>query len=664
MHIQPAILITPSKLTVLFKNKVLFLFTLSLLFISYLSKAVAPVVITDKDINDLHFWKGRNLEILEDVNDELTFEDILSGKYDKRFVPCKSDALITSPNITYWGKVRIKKLTNDTYNWVFEAYDQTIDDIEFYAPDQNGKYTRYEGGDAKLFAVRPYQHKNFVFDLSLESNKEQTVYIKIKSSHRTSFIGVVRSVPSFIGYALKEYFYLALFYGLVISMIIFNLMQYFVIKLRIYLVYVFYIFTAAMFSASQDGLGYQLLWNGFPEINNLFQDVASFFVISLVLLLAYEFLKDTGLDKKYIKIGLALIGIRFLYLILSSTGVISFSSLLLDLPIRIFVLTVSITKLYNGHRQLRYFTVALFTLVIGYTIRELTFNGLLPHTIVTVYMHLFGESLQMLFISLALGERIKIKMADLVTNQEKSLLELEQTHLKTEKLRKDLQERVEEQMAREKYVSGGISDLSNIIANYLNDTDQLYKKISKFIAEYFECKLVALYMVNPGKNYLELTSGYGLDEARLDGLQIEEGEGLLGQCLKDKERIEIREIPENYISISSGLGQAVPKLIILEPLHFNQQLVGVIEMASFKEFTPLQYEVLDKFTSQIASTLSNVMFNEATRKMLDESINKEEMLRQQEEEMRQQVEELMATQDAFTRKEQEYLKEIKALKKS
>ncbi len=566
-------------------------------------------------------------------------------------------------NKAYWGKVKIKKLTHDNYKWVFEAYDQSIDAIEFYAPDENGNYIRHEGGDSKLFGIRPYEHKNFVFDLHLEYNKEQTVYIKIKSAHRTSFLGVIRTIPSFIGYALKEYFYLALFYGLVISMIIFNLMQYFTIKLRIYLVYVVYVFSAAMFSASQDGLGYQFIWNGFPGLNNILQDVASFFVISFILLLAYEFLKDTNLDKKYIKIGLVLLGIRFLYLILSATGIIAFSPLLLDLSIRAFVLTLSIMMLYNGHRQLRYFTVAMCTLVIGYTIRELTFTGLLPHTIATVYMHLFGESFQMLFISLALGERIKIKMTDLVVSQEKSLQELEQTHLKTETLRKDLQERVEEQMAREKYVSGGISDLSNIIANYLNDTDQLYKKISKFIAEYFECKLVALYMVNPGKNYLELTAGYGLDEARLDGLQIEEGEGLLGQCLKDKERIEIREIPENYLSISSGLGQALPKLIILEPLHFNQQLVGVIEMASFKEFTPLQYEVLDKFTSQIASTLSNVMFNEATRKMLDESINKEEMLRQQEEEMRQQVEELMATQDAYTRKEQEYLKEIAALKK-
>jgi hypothetical protein len=644
-----------------FRNKVSILFLLFFL-VNSSSYSAEPVIITDKDIDELHFWKGENIEILEDLDNTIELKDILSGIYDKQFIAGTKLPVTRNNNVTYWAKLKIKKLTNDNNLWVLEAYDQSIDEIEFYVPDENGKYVRYEGGDNKPFLIRQYKHKNFVFNIPLKYNQELVVYLKMKSSHNTFFKGVVRNVRSFIGYALKEYFFLALFYGLVISMIIFNLMQYFLTKSRIYLIYVAYIFSAAMFSASQDGLGHQFIWTAFPEINNLSHQIASFFVITLSLILAYEFLKDTELKKIYIQIGVAFIAIRLLYFILSILEIPLFPYFIIDIVIRIFILALSIQALYNGHRQLRYFTVAMSTLVIGYTIRELTINGILPHSITTVYMHLFGESLQMLFISLALGERIKIKMEDLVESQEKSLLELEQTHIKTEKLRKNLQQRVEEQITREKYVSGGISELSNIIANYLNDTDQLYKKISKFLAEYFECRLTALYLIYPGDNYLELTSGYGLDEIRLNGVKIHEGEGLLGQCLIDKERIEIREVPEEYIAISSGLGQATPKLIILEPLHFNQQLVGVIEMASFKELTPLQYEVLDKFTSQIASTLSNVMFNETTRKMLDESINKEEMLRQQEEEMRQQVEELMATQEEFTRKEKEYLALIDALK--
>ncbi len=656
---------TKTKLRKGFRNKVSILYILLLFFIPHISYCTIPVTITDKDINELHFWKGENIELLEDIDNSITIENILSGKYDKNFINNASAARVTNKNdVAYWARIKIKKLTTDNYNWVIEAYDQSIDEIYFYAPDENGKYMLSEGGDTKPFSIRPYKHKNFVFDLQLKYNEEQIVYIKFKSSHRTFFIGVVRNVHSYIAYALKEYFYLALFYGLIISMIIFNLMQYFVTRLRIYIVYVLYIFTAGLFSASQDGLGFQFIWNVFPEINNLFQHITSFCVINLFLFLAYEFLKETNPEKKYIKIGLGLIGFRFIYLILNLIGISPFPSFILDLLIRIFILTYALIVLYRGHKQLRYFTIAMSTLVIGYAIRELTINGLLPHTIATVYMHLVGESFQILFISLALGERLKIKMEDLVVSQEKSLVELEQTHLKTEKLRKNLQQRVEEQINREKYVSGGISELSNIISNYLNDTDQLYKKITKFVAEYFDCKLTALYMISPGTKYLELYSGYGLDEIRLNGLKIEEGEGLVGQCLKDKERIEIHQVPEDYIAISSGLGQATPKLIIIEPLHFNQQLVGIIEMASFKEFTPLQYEVLDKFTNQIASSLSNVMFNDATRKLLEESINKEEMLRQQEEEMRQQVEELMATQEEFTRKEKEYVDEIKTLKKN
>ncbi len=86
-------------------------------------------------------------------------------------------------------------------------------------------------------------------------------------------------------------------------------------------------------------------------------------------------------------------------------------------------------------------------------------------------------------------------------------------------------------------------------------------------------------------------------------------------------------------------------------------------MASFKALTPLQYEVFEKFTTQISSTLSNVLFNDATRRMLEESIRKEETLRQQEEEMRQQVEELIATQEGYQKQEEKYQAEIEALKK-
>ena len=640
-----------------------FLFLLFSVFTSLNCYSTIPVTITNNDVNELHFWKGKNIEILEDIDNSYTIDDILKGKYDQKFFYAKTDVPITKKNNTsYWARIKVNKQSTDNFNWVFEAYDQSIDEIYFYAPDKSGNYILSEGGDNKPFSIRQFQHKNFVFNLNLESNKEQIIYIKIKSAHPTSFIGVIRNVHSFVGYALKEYFYLALFYGLVISMIIFNLMQFFVTKLKIYIVYVAYIISAAIYASTQDGLGFQFVWTSFPEINNLFQYVSSFFVISLFLVLSYEFLKDTTPEKKYIQIGFILIGVRFAFFILAINGITLLPIFFLDLLIRLLIITFSISLLYKGHKQLRYFTIAITMLVLGYTIRELTVNGLFPNTIATVYMNLVGEAFQILFLSLALGEQLKIKMEALMVSQEKSLVELEQTHLKTEKLRKNLQQRVEEQIAREKYVSGGISDLSTIISNYLNDTDQLYKKISKFIAEYFECNLVALYMIKPGTNHLELYAGYGLDEIRLNGLKIEEGEGLLGQCLKDKERIEIHQVPENYISISSGLGQATPNLILIEPLHFNQQLVGVIEMASFKEFTALQYEVLDKFTTQIASSLSNVLFNDSTRRLLDESINKEEMLRQQEEEMRQQVEELMATQEEFTRKETEYLAEIKSLK--
>src|SRR5258707_7061544 len=77
------------------------------------------------------------------------------------------------------------------------------------------------------------------------------------------------------------------------------------------------------------------------------------------------------------------------------------------------------------------------------------------------------------------------------------------------------------------------------------------------------------------------------------------GEGLVGQCALEKERIIITSAPPDYIQITSGLGEAAPLNIIVIPVLFEGQVKAVLELASFEGFSPTHLTFLDQLTESI-----------------------------------------------------------------
>jgi GAF domain-containing protein len=120
-------------------------------------------------------------------------------------------------------------------------------------------------------------------------------------------------------------------------------------------------------------------------------------------------------------------------------------------------------------------------------------------------------------------------------------------------------------------------------------------------------------------------------------------------------------VPDNYIHITSGLGEANPNCILLVPLKTEDTVLGVIELATFTTYDAHEIELIEKFAQSIAATLANVQINENTRLLLEQTQQQAEEMRAQEEEMRQNMEELAATQEELARKEQEYIRRIRQL---
>jgi HAMP domain-containing protein/signal transduction histidine kinase/CheY-like chemotaxis protein len=97
------------------------------------------------------------------------------------------------------------------------------------------------------------------------------------------------------------------------------------------------------------------------------------------------------------------------------------------------------------------------------------------------------------------------------------------------------------------------------------------------------------------------------------------GEGLVGQCAFEAKKIHITSTPPDYFRISSGLGEAAPRTIIVLPVLFEKQLKGVLELASFERFNPTHQAFLDELTESIGIVLNTIEANMRTEGLLKQS---------------------------------------------
>ncbi len=132
--------------------------------------------------------------------------------------------------------------------------------------------------------------------------------------------------------------------------------------------------------------------------------------------------------------------------------------------------------------------------------------------------------------------------------------------------------------------------------------------------------------------HLTLLASYAYERPREVGKQLELGQGLVGQCALEKQKIVLTNVPQEYIRISSGLGQASPVNIIVLPVLFEGRVKAVLELASFERFNSTHQTFLDQLTESIGIVLNTIEANMRTEDLLaqSQSLATELQSRQQE----------------------------------
>jgi PAS domain S-box-containing protein len=203
----------------------------------------------------------------------------------------------------------------------------------------------------------------------------------------------------------------------------------------------------------------------------------------------------------------------------------------------------------------------------------------------------------------------------------------------------------------------GIAKFSEILRRESNDLERLSEQLIGELVKYVEANQGGIFIVNDEitdqEPFLELISAYAYNKKKFIEKKVMRGQGLVGRAWQEGLPIYLNEVPNNYIEIRTGLGGANPRYVFIVPLKVNEEVQGVLEIASFHHFEEYKQEFIKQIADSVASTFSSTKVNRKTKLLLEESQRITFRMREQEEELRQNIEELQATQEEMQRNQRE-----------
>jgi hypothetical protein len=204
-----------------------------------------------------------------------------------------------------------------------------------------------------------------------------------------------------------------------------------------------------------------------------------------------------------------------------------------------------------------------------------------------------------------------------------------------------------------RWINEGVTNINNVLRDHSGTLQDLGKYVISELVKYLKASQGAFFLLDKDKQEMFLSSCYAYDRFKYLNRSVKKGEGLVGQAFQEEDSIYITEIPDGYSTIQSGLGEAMAKAILIVPLIANNEIHGIIELASFSKFEPHERQFIEVVSDNIAISINTVKSGEQTRLSLKESQAKSEKLQVQEKKMLQNLTELKETQEIMEKREVE-----------
>ncbi|HAA12264.1 MAG TPA: hypothetical protein DCE41_11410 [Cytophagales bacterium] len=195
------------------------------------------------------------------------------------------------------------------------------------------------------------------------------------------------------------------------------------------------------------------------------------------------------------------------------------------------------------------------------------------------------------------------------------------------------------------WASDGLAKFAEILRLESDDLSKLgYNAVSNLV-RYVGAQQGSIFIATQqdDETILEQIATFAYDKQKFLQKSIKPGDGIVGQAYLEEKRIYLLDIPEGYLEISAGLGHMPPKCLLVVPLIYNEEIQGIVEIASLEPISDYKVEFVESVGESIAANISTVKNNERTRNLLVKSQEITEKMRVQEDEMRQNMEEMQNT---------------------
>jgi PAS domain S-box-containing protein len=217
------------------------------------------------------------------------------------------------------------------------------------------------------------------------------------------------------------------------------------------------------------------------------------------------------------------------------------------------------------------------------------------------------------------------------------------------------------------WIVSGIAEVGTIVRRN-NELLCLTDEIISFLPQKINAIQGAFFIVNDDDKqnvFIELVASYAYNRKKYLKGKFAFGQGLVGQSIIEKDIVHRTEIPDDYVTITSGLlGDRKPKAILIVPLITNEVAYGALEFTGFERFTPLQITFLQQLSDMLARTIFNVKVNERTLQLLKESQQMSSELSEQREKLVENALEMRVTQEEIENTNARLEEQIEEVNKS